>query len=69
MLHPGALKVGDFVRPVAGGGNKDEGVAKVIVVSGNEDLVVENPNGVLTVCKANEWRTADDQAAQVSHLG
>ena len=54
---------GDFVRPVASRGNKDEGVAKVVVVSGNGDLVIEHPNGALRICKANELGTADDQAA------
>ena len=63
MLHPGELKVGDFVRPVASSGNKDEGVARVVVVSGNGDLVVEHPSGALTVCKAKELRIADEQAA------
>ena len=28
MLHPGELKVGDFVRPVASNGNKEEGGRK-----------------------------------------
>jgi hypothetical protein len=63
MLLPGDLKVGDFVRPLASRGNKDEGVAKVVVVSGNGDLVIEHPNGALRICKANELCTADDQAA------
>lgn len=63
MLHPGELKVGDFVRPVASNGNKEEGVAKVVVVSGNGDLVIEHPNGAFTVCKAREVRIADDEAA------
>lgn len=63
MLHPGELKVGDFVRLVASSGHKDEGVVKVVIVSGNGDLVVEHPNGALTVCKARELRIADDEAA------
>ena len=63
MLHPEELKVGDFVRPVASSGNKDEGVAKVVVVSGSGDIVVEHPNGALRVCKAGELRIADDAAA------
>jgi hypothetical protein len=63
MLYPGKVKPGDFVRHVATGVDNDEGVVKVIVVSGNGDLVVEHPSGDLMVCKANELRIADDEAA------
>jgi hypothetical protein len=57
------LKPGDFVRHVTSGVSKDERVVKVVIVSGNGDLVVEHPNGALTVCKAHDLRIADDAAA------
>lgn len=63
MLHPGQVKPGDFVCYVASGVHQDEGVVKVVIVSGNGDLVVEHANGAFTVCKANELRIADDEAA------
>jgi hypothetical protein len=57
------LEPGNYVRHLTSGVNKDEGVVKVVIVSGNGDLVVEHPNGALTVCKANDLRIADDEAA------
>jgi hypothetical protein len=63
MPYPGKVKPGDFVRHVATGVQNDEGVAKVVIVSGNGDLVVEHPSGDLVVCKINELRIADDEAA------
>ena len=63
MLHPGQVKPGDFVRRLASGVYKDERVVKVVIVSGNGDVVVEHQNGGLTVCKANELRIADTEAA------
>lgn len=63
MLHPGQVKPGDLIRHVASGAYKGEGVVKVVIVSGNGDLVVEHPNGALTVCKANQLLIADDEAA------
>ena len=50
------VKPGDFVRH-----DKNEVVVKVVNVSENGDLVVEHPNGVLTVCKANELRIVEDE--------
>ena len=63
MLHPGQVKPGDSVHHVASGVCKDEGVVKVVIVSGNGDVVVELQNGGLTVCKADELRIADTEAA------
>jgi hypothetical protein len=51
------------VKPGENGVYKDQGPVKVLVVSENGDIVVEHPNGDLTVCKANELRTAEDEAA------
>jgi len=51
------------VKPGENGVYKDQGPVKVLVVSGNGDVVVEHPNGALTVCKANELRIAEDEAA------
>jgi hypothetical protein len=58
MLNPG-----DFVRHLTSGVYKDEGVVKVVIVSGDGDLVVEHPNGALTVCKATDLGISDDEAA------
>jgi hypothetical protein len=63
MLHPGKVKAGDFVRPLATSAFKNKEVAKVVIVSGNGDLVVELPNGDFAVCKANELRISGDEAA------
>jgi hypothetical protein len=66
MLSPGEVKPGDFVRHMASGVNKGARAVKVVLVSGNGELVVEHLNGALTVCKANELQTADGQALQKS---
>jgi len=66
MLRPGEVKPGDFLRHVTSGANKGAWVVKVVLVSGNGDLVVEHLNGGLTVCKANELQTADGQPLQKS---
>lgn len=58
MLNPG-----DFVRYLTSGVYKDEGVVKVVIVSGDGHLVVEHPNGALTVCKSTDLGIADDEAA------
>jgi len=51
------------VKPGESGTYKGEGPVKVVIVSGNGDLVVEHSDGTLTVCKANDLRIAEDEAA------